>query len=277
MQMHTFHDFYRYLISCVWLACAGLSGAQAGELLSLPTRAGVQISFFWEPVPAPASGPPSAALGTVLLFPGGGGGFGQVVAGKPSSPNFLVRSYAHFLAAGYHVAIMGKPSDNDDLDENDRISDAHLADMRVAIQKAHELGGLPVWLVGTSRGTVSAAHAAIKLADEPAFSTAMAGLVLTASITQARKRGAVPVQELSRIRVPTLVLHHKQDACPSCRPHETPGIVRSLSHAPRKALVLIEGGHSPSGDPCQPWHWHGFVNYERETVQQITQWMAAGK
>jgi len=61
-----------------------------GTLVKVPTRTDVKTTLFWEPV--------DGAKATVFLFPGGGGGFGKVEDGKPTSNNFLVRSEAYFIA-----------------------------------------------------------------------------------------------------------------------------------------------------------------------------------
>lgn len=204
----------------------------------------------------------------MLLFPGGGGGFGQVVDGKPSSGNFLVRSYRHFIAAGLNVAIFGRPSDNVDLDYADRISPPHLSDIQAVLAQVKQRSSALIWLIGTSRGTISAAHAVIHLKDE-----AFAGLVLTASVVSYKKTGAIPRQAIERITLPTLVVHHSKDACVHCQPHEVQRILSGLKQAPSKELVMLDGGHSPTGDVCQGQHWHGFINYEQETVGLIARWI----
>ena len=232
----------------------------AGELIRVSSSQAVKVNLFWEAAPN--------ARATVLLFPGGGGGFGQVIDGKPSSGNFLVRSYQHFIAAGLNVAIFGKPSDSDDLDYEDRISNLHLYDMQAVLEEVKKQSSAPIWLIGTSRGTISAAHAAINLKDK-----AIAGLVLTASVVSYKKTGAIPTQAIERISVPTLVVHHNKDACIHCKPHEVKNIINGLKQVPRKELVMVDGGHSPIGDVCQGLHWHGFINHEQATINIITSWM----
>lgn len=182
----------------------------------------------------------------------------------------MVRSHRYFVDGGYNVAIFGRPSDSDELDYADRISAPHLSDIEAVLAEVKHRSELPVWLVATSRGTISATHAAINLRPG-----AVAGLVLTASVVNYKKPGAIPRQSLSRIRVPTLVVHHRLDACAHCRPHEVGNIIDGLSGVKQKRLVFVEGGHSPAGDPCAGRHWHGFINYEQETVTEILAWMRA--
>ncbi|MFZ2220676.1 MAG: alpha/beta hydrolase, partial [Rhodoferax sp.] len=123
-----------------------------GTLFKVPTRDGVTTTLFWEPAPD--------AKATVFLFPGGAGGFGKVEAGKATGLNFLVRSEPHFIASGFNVAIFGRPSDSQDLDYADRISETHMTDIRKVLEFVKRKADVPLWMVGTSRGTVSVTAAA---------------------------------------------------------------------------------------------------------------------
>lgn len=101
----------------------------------------------------------------------------------------------------------------------------------------------------------------------------MAGVVLTSSVVSYKKPGAVPKQELDRIKVPVLVLHHAKDACPWCQPHEVPPILRGLKNAPIKKEIMVSGGENPTGNVCEALHWHGFIGAEREAVDLIANWI----
>lgn len=230
-----------------------------GTLLKVPSREGVTTTLFWEPAPN--------AKATVLLFPGGAGGFGKVEDGKAMGQNFLVRSEPFFIANGFNVAIFGRPSDSQDLDYADRISDTHMADVRKVLEFVKRKADVPVWIVGTSRGTISATAAAINLPGE------MAGVVLTSTVVSYKKPGAVPKQDLYRIKVPVLVLHHAKDACPLCQPFEVPAILRGLKNAPVKKEVMVSGGENPTGNVCEALHWHGYIGMEREAVDLIGNWI----
>ncbi|KNZ31142.1 MAG: hypothetical protein AD742_18120 [Methylibium sp. NZG] len=247
------------LLALLLSALCALAHAQ-GVRYDVPTREGVTTSLYWRAH--------EGARATVLLFPGGGGGFGSVENGLPSGNNFLVRSTAHFGKQGFNVAIFGRPSDSHGLDFADRIARAHLFDVRAVIDFVRTQSPLPVWLVGTSRGTISAIAAAIDSPDR------VAGLVLTASVVNRRTPSAVPTQDLASIRMPVLVLHHARDACPHCLPHEVPAIVKGLRHAPVKREIMVSGGASAHGEECGPWHWHGFVGMEVEAVGLIAKWIA---
>lgn len=240
------------LAAMLVLACGGALAAD--QLVTVDTRPGVRVSYWWmERDNAPA---------VLLLLTGGPGAIGMK-GGVPTSPNFLIRSRDRFAAAGFDVALVGKPTDHDDLDLAFRASSEHVADLTRVVEKLRADTGKPVWLVGTSRGTVSAAAAAIALGDH------IAGVVLTSSITQAKGPYAVEDLDLKRIKVPVLVMHHKRDQCNATLPSDVGLIMNGLKNAPVKKLLMVDGGSGPRGDPCEPWHWHGYVGMEQEAVDAI--------
>lgn len=234
--------------------------ALAGDrLVKLETRTDVTVPVYYMKR--------ANASATLVLLPGGAGGLGQIVDGKPSSQNFLIRSRDHFADAGLNVAVLGRPSDKIELDYSDRISREHMTDILAVVAHLKKDSGLPVWLVGTSRGTVSATAAAI------AFQNQLAGIVLTSSVVSYKKTGAVPTQNLAAIHIPVLVVHHEKDSCKFCAPHEVPAILRGLTNSPLKKLVIVGEGDDPQGDPCEPLHYHGFIGAEKITVKHITDWI----
>lgn len=233
--------------------------AAEDRLVNLSTRPGVSLSVYYMKQ--------EGSKATVALLPGGSGSIGMK-NGVPASNNFLVRSRDFFAANGLNVALVDKPSDKDDLDYADRVSPEHIEDLRQVAVFLKKDAGLPLWLVGTSRGTVSATAAAIVFGNEE-----LAGIVLTSSVTSNKKAGAVPYQKIDLIRIPVLVLHHEYDGCKICVPRDVPLIMRGLRNAPVKKEIFVKGGANPRGDPCQASHWHGFIGMEREAVDIISNWI----
>jgi hypothetical protein len=251
-------------IPAMLLAVAGYAAEVAW--IQLETRPGIQVPLFWAPQ--------DQARATVILLPGGAGSIGDPGPDNwPSSANFLIRSGHLFAAQGLNVAMMSRPSNVRDLDFSTRLADWHMQDIAKIIEYVHAQSDAPIWLVGTSRGTVSAAAFAIAQARHNDASL-LSGLVFTSSVTD-RKPGALPSQALDMIRLPVLVVHHRKDACVVCQPHQAAYIVKALSHAPRKELILLDGGGNPSGDACEALHYHGYIGMEAEAVQAISDWITA--
>ena len=211
----------------------------------------------------------SGAKSTILLLPGGNAETGKIEfpSGKPGSQNFLSRTRELFRSEGFNVIVVYRPTDMTDLTTDYRISNQHSSEIERVVQYANKEFNVPVWLIGTSRGTVSATAAAIALGD-----SVVKGLVLTSSVT-ARKNNGVNSQEISAIKVPVLVVHHKNDECRICVPEDAAKIISKMKSSPTSKYVEIVGGFGPTGDPCEAKHWHGFVNYEKETVSLIASWI----
>jgi len=231
-------------------------------LVVIPTRDSEKIAYWWIPR--------DNAAATVVLLTGGSGGMG-LKDGRPHSGNFLVRSSGHFADDGFNVAIVGNPSDKRALDDSWRISGEHLTDIANIITDISTKSKAPVWIVGTSRGTISAAAAGINLQDQ------LAGVILTASVTSYKIKESVPRQTIEDIRIPVFVYHHRDDACNITSPSETSWIMRNLKNAPAKKLSIVTGGDNPTGDPCGAHHWHGFIGMERQAVREISEWIKEPK
>jgi predicted alpha/beta-hydrolase family hydrolase len=247
-----------------WSSLLGLSASAAtdGELLHVATRPGVVVPVFWHPL--------ANAGATLVLLPGGDGGIGGLnEEGWPSSRNFLIRSGKLFAQHGFNVAMVSHPSDVATMDYPFRISDAHLQDLHQVLIELKSRSAGPLWLVGTSRGTVSATAAVIAERDPQLI----AGLVLTSSITNYKKPGAIPRQELSKIQIPVLVMHHAKDACNVCQPQAVPLIMAGLTNSPIKRQIMVDGGSDPSGSACEAEHWHGYIGMESEAVDLIANWI----
>jgi pimeloyl-ACP methyl ester carboxylesterase len=243
------------------LAMLFASTVHAGDaMLRIDVRPGAQIPVYLMQR--------DGALATLVLLPGANGELAAGDDGAPTSRNFLVRGRDHFAEAGFNVAIVGRASDRRELDYPDLISAEHVADLLKVVDALKKELGLPVWLVGNSRGTVAATAAAISFGNDR-----LAGLVLTSSVTSFRRIGAVPRQDLAAIRIPVLIVHHDRDACAICRPAEIPFISDGLRNAPVRRTIFVSGGEGATGDVCGPLHYHGFIGQERQVVGQIAAWI----
>ena len=141
-------------------------------------------------------------------------------------------------------------------------SDLHLADARAVIAEARRrFPGLPVYLVGTSRGTISVAYLAGALGSE------IQGAVLTSSLFGGGRPPVLGAFDWKSISAPVLFVHHRDDAC-----RQTP-YAEAARLADRYPLISVKGGKPPESGPCDPFAAHGFFGVEAQTVQAIANWI----
>ena len=239
----------------------------APRVVDVPTRPGVTERVLYT---SPAE--PKAAA---LLFAGGNGYVGIGADGTLTNPgNFLVRTRALFAGRGIAVAVVDPPSDRarPPYLGGFRQSAQHVADVRALIAWLRSEARVPVWLIGTSRGTQSAAYVATQLPTAAAGGAD--GVVLTSTILIGSNAQDRPVTEmdLGGIAVPVLVVHHRNDGCALCPFSDLPRLTRML-RAPRTETIIVSGGMT-TGDPCQAFAYHGFNGIEDHVVGVIAAWIA---
>jgi hypothetical protein len=258
------------LATLAGLLFAGACFAQVSEVVDLPTRPGVRQRMLVVQPEKPAA--------VLVLMTGGNGHIGIYDNGSMRNEgNFLVRSRALFVQRGYAVVLLDTPSDRNSppyLADSFRESEEHAADIGAAVAWARKKWDLPVWLVGTSRGTQSVAYAGTALTG----SSAPDGLVLTSTVLGSSRFGqstARPVQELAldKLRVPVLVTHHEQDQCQVCSPALLPALMAKLPSASSR-LITYQGGRSV-GNFCEAFAFHGYNGIEDKVVADIAAFVAA--
>jgi len=257
-------------LAALALAIAALAApAAAEEVMTIPTRPGVTQSFLL----LRRSETPAA---TVILFAGGNGALGLGPDGRLSGlgGNFLVRNRGRFAEHNLMVAVPDAPSDHASGLSRFRASREHAADIRALIAALRATAPAPVWLVGTSMGTVSAASAGARLRDGGPD-----GIVLTSTITRwSRNQGeSVGDVKLKDIQVPTLVVHHREDACPFTPFADIPSVLRDLSRAPRRELITFDGGEPPQSAPCEARAAHGYLGLDEHVVKAIAEWIVTAR
>jgi len=248
----------------------------SGSAVDVVTRPGITVRYMMF---KPAAERPKAA---VVLFTGGYGFLNmpdKVGATWQASGNFLPRSREHFLRRDFLVVVVNPPSDQPKGYVMFRTTAAHAEDIAAVISDVRRRARhAQVWLIGTSRGTVSVANVASRLQGERAPD----GIVLTSSVTRTEVSRTAPpdaVQtvydsDLKAIRVPALVVHHRQDGCSATPSIDAPALLAKLSNAPRKELLIFDGG-SLGTDQCSGNSPHGFLDIERQVVDAIADWMGA--
>jgi len=253
------------LIAMGSLAPSAARGANE-EVRTVAARPGVTESFL-------LLRPEGAPVASVIIFAGGDGNLALTPAGpRQLQGNFLVRTRQRWVREGFLVAILDTPSDHKQGMWNFRTTKEHAADVKQAIAAMRELAKVPVWLVGTSMGTLSAANAAARITEGGPD-----GIVLTSSVTGTSKVSYETVLHggLEDIRVPTLVVHHKDDTCQASPYSGAESIMKALKRAPVKELMVFEGGSPPISAPCEARAAHGYLGIEPQVVSAIGAWIRA--
>jgi hypothetical protein len=213
-------------------------------------------------------------IAVLVMYIGGDGtlnlGAGQVNTG---SPNTVARNRYHFAAEGYVVAVVDAANDFNLSPiglSGRRLGPAHLADLQAVMANLRaRYPGLPIWGVGHSRGTLSAAVTAVSV-QPPAD-----GLVLMSSLTG---DPANPSEDLSQVDLesitgPALIVSHKGDVCAFTNPEDSKALRKRFTASERARFRDFNGGSAPLTDPCDPLAPHGFFGIDQKVVDAVTKWI----
>jgi hypothetical protein len=199
--------------------------------------------------------------------------------------NSLVRSIPIFHELGFATALVDSPSDyagGDGL-ASFRTDARHAQDLGKVIADVRARTKAAVWLIGTSRGAISAVNAASRLSG----SSAPDGLVLTSAVTSGNSRAkrawatqSVFDLPLEEIRLPLLVVGHEADTCAQS-PAKLMSNITERTNGAREQIVLVTGGPGGSGlsaaEACEGRSPHGFIEQEREVAAGIARFIRDGK
>lgn len=250
---------------------SGGSAALADEVITLQPRPGVtQSTLLWTPHDAS----PDTVL---LLMPGGPGNIGlSVKEGQAQStrPHLFSRQREALLGGRMVVAIPDAPSDQKDLVQEFRISSAHATDMQAVVRALHEkFPAARLVVVAHSRGTVSAGYLAKNLGDEISALVLISGLYLPSEPSALIPSGGPGLSQidLPALKMPVLLIHHRQDACPVATLPMT-----GTTQFKQLPLITMEGTVEPNLDsPCGPGTRHWFAGEEAPVGERILSWLAA--
>jgi hypothetical protein len=261
----------------VILACTVAGGAAIG--MASPARAvdaeavtidSTGLVYF---PPVRLENPPGNARASVILMTGGNGllsldaATGNII---DSTGNFLIRSANLFLQHGLNVMMADlSQAYPGGINLTNRLSATHEGELQDFVTAAVNRWGKPVWVVGTSNGSVSAITAA-------GFNPALSGLsgdVLTSTVTKLSTTDQ-PTFNLyvSRITVPTFVVWHQNDHCAFSPPAGSQTLFNMIP-ANTKASDVFQGGHSVATDPCGAFSEHGYARIEPDVVKDIAKFI----
>ena len=233
-------------------------GAPVEEIVQLPSENGSVEPYLLgrDDGHAPAV--------VAVLFTGGAGTVGLLQQGIPHpGGNFLVRSRGLFLAQGIATAVVDAPSDLGRLSDAARMSERHARDIAAVVADVkRRFPEVRVYLVGTSRGTVSAAYAGA------ALGSSVQGVILSSTIFKASRGGSgLSGFDYRSIHSPLLLVHHVDDSC-SVTPY---GPAKQLGQT--YPLISVSGGDAPRSEPCEAFSAHGYLGVEAPTVAAMSRWM----
>jgi pimeloyl-ACP methyl ester carboxylesterase len=259
------------LLSMLLIVPGGWAEAATTKLESVTTPRGVKQAFLLIK--------PDKPVASVILFAGGHGALGLTGASSMrwGEGNFLVRMRQTFAGHDLMVAVADAPSDHQSgMDAIFRMSGKHAEDIGSVVEYLKKEADVPVWVVGTSMGTFSAAGGAIG-------AKGVDGLVLTSTITRSDPswaiRGshpdAVASMALGKVHVPTYILSHRHDSCPLTPAGDAAKLTSRLTAAKPVEAALIDGGPAPRSTPCEAYAQHGFFGVEKEAVDKIVAFVKA--
>jgi pimeloyl-ACP methyl ester carboxylesterase len=253
---------WRGVLLAAFMAAWPVLASASERVETIPTRPGVTQGLY---VVTPDAKPWAIAI----LYVGGQGSIGL----KPKGPtyqlgNFLLRIRDRLRDAGVLLIYPDVPSDKSGYG-NFRSNPRHAEDARAIIAWAHKQGPAPVFVIGTSRGSISTAYIASHI--DP---TSISGIILTSSVTRkSRKFGAIDSDMLAGIRAPTLVMANTGDKCDVSPPGDVPFLLDHLKNAPRKNNAILSGGKPAVADDCEGKSGHGFYGLEDKAAKTMVDWM----
>lgn len=262
------HVIFIRLIAVLLLALAGQASAQlTKEVVNLKTRDGVTVRSLVLIPPAPKA--------AVIAFVGGNGVLDMFPNGdiRKLEGNFLARSRFAFAESGLVVVLVDAPSDrlrDPFMYKGFRESPEHATDIQAVIAWTREKTKLPVYLLGTSRGTESSTYLAINLKGGDAPDGVILTSIMLAGETSVLRQ---PVEKMTQA---VLLVQHEKDACDHCPFAEVQTLKQRLTSAKKVDVFAFTGGIS-EGPACGARAHHGYNGIEKEVVGKISEWVLAQK
>jgi pimeloyl-ACP methyl ester carboxylesterase len=273
------------LIMTAAAARADAAAENCGEVVAVATHGGSTTRYALR---RPANAPGQDGRTALLLLVGGGGDLALDERGCPHqlARNTLVRMQPLLLEAGLVTALVDAPSDQRGEDglAGFRAASEHAEDLGKVIADLRARTGAAIWLVGHSRGTISAANAAARLAG----AVAPDGVVLISAmmVGDASRRRPFVAQTvfdppIEAIAVPLLVVGHDADSCLRSPARLMNGIT-ARTHGARQQAVVVTGGpvapgRTPSLGDCGVGEPHDFFAQEADLAAGILRFIGGGR
>jgi hypothetical protein len=206
---------------------------------------------------------PSAPTAVAISFAGSDGLLSLSTAGiGRMADNFVVRTRDRYFADGIVSVLVDAPSDHPNgLGDSYRTGLVEAEDVQAIIDWSRARWNVPVWLVGTSRGTISCANVAARLG-----AAGPDGLVLTSSIWGGSHATVYDVN-VKKVTVPTKLIHHEWDACPASLYSGVADLRAAFDNAVQ-GFDSFTGG-TTDDEECGARAFHGFADLDDSVVPKI--------
>lgn len=262
MKLRHFPRFLTILLGCAIASGTSAQSMPTDRAIDLPLSSGVTQRLLWTA--------PRNPHGTVVMLPGGAGDVGIERDGDlKRGHNFVVRTRAAWNARGYAVLIPDTIS-GENL-RGIRSSPGYAQLIEDIVRFAHGQARAPIFLLGTSQGSIAAmngaAHAAPGIIN---------GVILTESVSVMGGSGETVFDAgPDKVRVPALVVANRDDRCNVAPPGNATKIAAAMTASPDVRVLFVSGGNDHDGNDCGSLSPHGYYGIEPKVVADITSWMDA--
>ncbi|MQY50610.1 alpha/beta hydrolase [Rhodocyclus gracilis] len=186
--------------------------------------------------------------------------------------NFLIRARRHLVDAGLATLIVDCHSaSGDECSSGYQASRERWRDVEplIAAVRRQQPEICEVWLVGTSKGTISSSFMALYGGN------AVAGAIHTATISEPWAKNSYRELAGFDYRAPTspqFFIHHRDDPCPLT----SYAGIRKIAERFQKPLLTVTGGSDFQGPLCAAQTEHGFKGREPEVMAAIRSIIVTG-
>jgi pimeloyl-ACP methyl ester carboxylesterase len=212
---------------------------------------------------------PPSPRGTIVMLPGGAGDVdigedGDFAHGK----NFVVRTRDLWRAHGYAVVIPDAV-DGENM-RGLRSSPEYARIVQDLVRFARTKAPGPVFLLGTSQGSIAAMNGAAHLTKGE-----IAGVVLTESVSRQSKSGETVFDVApGDVTAPALIVSNRDSACRVAPATDAPRIAAAMTRAREVNVIYVQGGVTRSSS-CGSESPHGYFGIESAVVDRIAAWLDA--
>jgi len=251
-----------WVFALFWMAVASFANAQASaDVIRAQTPRGASVPYLLT-----RGEGASASIVYVLLS----GGYGEHVLSQRgtvvqvSNDSRLPARLRELLAVDGATALVDVASDRNLLSDDYRISEAHTQDVAAVIADLRQrYPAARLVLLGHSNGTLSAAHAAVRLGTQ-VDRVILMGARLVAHWFAG---DALSKFDFGQIKAPLLLVHHVGDAC-SVTPYSA---AKALGE--RYPLISVNGPPGGEAGGCMSLGRHGLSGKEGAVAEAIRAWV----